>query len=236
LQLPQERDEATYPETVWFRTKFEIDEMPNRLALLIDGFSGKSHQLFINGEEVKDKGKRSKLDAEIKEVDVKNFVKKGINTVAVKLVVTRRTDGMLDLLKLVGDFSLVKKKTGYAIGELTTKIKIGDWTKQGYPCYSGTGVYKQSFEATKKYLDGKLFLQLECGEDVAEVSVNGSYPIVMPWHPYKADITQFVKEGKNKIEIKVTNTLINILEAVEKESGLFTEPVIEHANRYEISI
>ena len=236
MQLPQERDDATYPETLWYRTNFEIDVMPNRLALLIDGFSGKSYELYINGEKVKDKGHRSKLDAEIKEVDVKEYTKKGINSVAVKLVVTRRTDGMLDLLKLVGDFSLVKKKTGYTIGELTNKIKIGDWTKQGYPCYSGTGVYKQNVDIPKKYLDGKLFMQLECGEDVAEISINGSKPIVMPWHPYKADITEFVKEGKNEIEIKVTNTLINILEAVEKESGLFSEPLIEHANRYQISI
>jgi hypothetical protein len=45
-----------------------------------------------------------------------------------------------------------------------------------------------------------------------------------------------VQSGKNSIKIKVTNTLINILEAVQKESGLFSEPVIEHQNKYIISV
>jgi hypothetical protein len=68
------------------------------------------------------------------------------------------------------------------------------------------------------------------------VIVNNSDPIVIPWNPYRIDITNLVKAGKNTIKIKITNTLINILEAVQKESGLFKEPIIEHFNNYKITL
>jgi len=232
LQLPQERDEEVYPVALWYRTTFKVEHIPSDMRVLIDGFSAKNYQLFINGIEVTDKGRRSKLDAEIKEVDINKFLTRGTNLVAVRLLVSRRTDGILDLLKIVGDFSLKQKDEQYVIAAKKSDIKIGDWTKQGYPFFSGTGVYESEIDLTKECLEGKLFLNLICGEDVAEVLVNNSEPIVIPWNPYKTEITKLVKPGKNKIMIKITNTLINILEGVQKESGLLKVPVIEHLNVY----
>ena len=236
MQLPQERDEEIYPVTLWYRTSFTVESLVKNMRLLIDGFSGSEYKLFINGKKVNDKGRRSKLDAEIKEVDIDEFLTIGNNQVAVRLVVNRRTDGMLDLLKIVGDFSVSENDSKHIISKKPSEIVIGDWTKQGYPFYSGTVVYETQFNLSDEYLDGKLFINLNCGEDVAEVVVNDSEPIILPWNPYKADITDLVKSGKNKIKIKVTNTLINILEAVQKESGLLSEPVIEHQNKYIISV
>jgi alpha-L-rhamnosidase len=236
MQLPQERDKQDYPVTLWYRTNFEIQDMPPNTKLLIDGFSGSSYCLFINGKEINDKGVRSKLDAEIKEINIQPYVKEGKNVVAVKLTVKRRTDGILDLLKIVGDFSLAKTDDNYKIVKKNNAVKIGDWTKQGYPFYSGTGVYSNQIEVPEKYIGGKLFLNVECGEDVLEVSINGSMGKVIPWHPYVIDITEHVKAGKNDIKLKVTNTLINILEAVQKESGIFNEPRIIHANKYELPV
>ena len=236
MQLPQERDDEIYPVTLWYRTSFTVESLVKNMRLLIDGFSGSEYKLFINGKMVNDKGRRSKLDAEIKEVDIDEFLTIGNNQVAVRLVVNRRTDGMLDLLKIVGDFSVNENESKHIISKKPSEIVIGDWTKQGYPFYSGTVIYETQFNLSDEYLDGKLFINLNCGEDVAEVVVNDSDPIILPWNPYKADITDFVQSGKNKIKIKVTNTLINILEAVQKESGLFSEPVIEHQNKYIISV
>ncbi len=235
MQLPQERDKEYYPVSLFYRTTFNISEVPSSLRLLIDGFSGSSYRLFINGNEITDRGKRSSLDAEIKEVDIRSFVKEGENLIAVKLIAERRTDGILDLLKFVGDFALKRSGEGYTIIGQPEKLKIGDWTKQGYPFYSGTGKYTAEINIPEKYTDGKLFLEAECGEDVLEISINDSEPIIVPWHPYKADISGMIRAGSNTITIKVTNTLINILEAVQKESGLFKEPLILHSNIYTLS-
>ena len=236
MQLPQERDEETYPVSLWYRTSFSAEKLTDDIRILIDGFSGTEFRLFINGEEIVDKGRRSKIDAEIKEINIDKFLITGTNNIAVKLVVKRRTDGILDLLKIVGNFSLNKKDDQFVITEKKSEISIGDWTKQGYPFFSGTGVYETEFLLPNEYLDGKLFLKLDCGEDVAEVIINDSKSIILPWNPYQVDISNVLKVGKNTIKIKITNTLINMLEAVQKESGLFNEPVIEHQNKYKLFI
>jgi hypothetical protein len=229
MQLPQERDDESYPVDLLYRTGFTIEEMPGRIAMLIDGFSGSAYSLYINGKEVKGEMKRSKLDAEIKEVDIKEYVHKGRNTVAVKLTVNRRTDGILDLLKIIGDFTLGGKENDYVIAAKKNRITVGDWTSMGYPHFSGTGVYTTTVNIPEQYLDGKLFLELNCGEDVAEVQINDEKNFVLPWHPYIIDITGAVKAGENKISIKITNTLMNILEAVKLKSGLLKQPRIIHA-------
>ena len=137
---------------------------------------------------------------------------------------------------MVGDFALSGSDKEYIITGQSDKLKVGDWTKQGYPFYSGTGIYSTEINIPEKYIDGKLFLQADCGEDVLEISINGNEPVIVPWHPYKVDITGMVKPGSNTITIKVTNTLINILEGVRKESGLLKEPVISHSNIYTLSL
>lgn len=236
MQLPQERDEAKYPVTLLYRTSFFVKDLPPSIKLLIDGFSGSNYQLYINGSHISDKGTRSSLDAEIKEINIKPAVKTGRNIIAVKLIAEKRTDGILDLLKITGDFALEKEGDDYRIIAEPGKINIGDWTKQGYPFYSGTGIYSTTINVPEKYIKGKLFLDVDCGEDVLEVRVNNNKGIVIPWHPYRVDISDSVLPGENLLEFRVTNTLINVLEGVEKKSGIFKEPLIIHSHIYTLSL
>ena len=235
MQLPQERDEQIYPVSIWYRTTFEIQDLPKKLHLLIDGFSGSAFELYLNGRRIEDGGTRSWLDAEIPSIDVRDFVETGKNHVVVRLDVTRRTDGILDLLKIAGDFSLARSEGGHRIASSRTTIEAGDWTTQGFPFFSGTGLYRTAVEIPKSYLDeGRVYLEADCGEDVLEVRVNGSDPLIAPWHPYRLDVTEDLRPGKNQIEIRVTNTLINILEGEARPSGLFTSPRLVHVHRYEL--
>lgn len=236
LQLPYERDEEVYPQTVWYRARFTIEDMPSRTGLLIDGFSCSAYQLFINGNEITDKGKRSALDAEIKEVDIHPYIKTGENIIAVKLSVQRRTDGLLDLLKITGDFALKELDGHYVIVSAATELEAGDWCKQGYPFYSGTGIYSATFDIPEDMCQCKIFLNAECGEDVLELDMNDGGSTIVPWHPYHIDISSMVKPGLNRLRLKVTNTLINMLEGVQKPSGLLKTPFIQFFNTYKIVI
>ena len=234
MQLPQERDEATYPVTVQYRTTFQIKALPEDPRLLVDGFRGESYRLFLNGQAVTDPGARSYLDAEIKEIDIEPFLQEGTNTIALELVVNARTEGLLDLLKIVGTFALEgDAESGWAIAAPREEIKVGDWTAQGYPFFSGTGVYTCEVDVREAYLtDGRMMLEAELGEDVLDVRVNGGEAHVAPWHPYRLDLTEDLRPGRNSIELRVTNTLINVLEGVTLQSGLREAPVLTHAHRY----
>ncbi len=226
MQLPQERDAQTYPVNLWYRTSFFADEVPMNMRVLIDGFSGSGFRLFINGTQVRDPGKRSWLDAEIKEIDISPFLLVGKNNVTVNLKVQKRTDGILDLLKIVGKFKISESKGVYHLSPALSTIEFRDWASQGLPYFSGTGKYTAEVDIPKKYLTGRLFLEANCGEDVLEVSVNGGHPLTAPWHPYRIELTKLLKSGKNVVELKVTNSLINILEGVRKSSGLLEAPKI----------
>ena len=236
MQLPEEPDDIHYPQTLWYRIPFQIEELPNRVKLLIDGFSGSSFRLFINGTEVKDTGQRSQLDAEIREINIHSYVHPGRNLIAVQLVVQRRTDGILDLIKITGDFALKLNDDGYSIVLPKKEVNIGDWCQQGYPYFSGTGTYSTELTIPADFCKGKLFLDIECGEDVLELQINDSGPIIVPWHPYQIDITDLVRPGKNTFRFSITNTLINTLEAVPKSSGLLKPPVITNYQLLKIKI
>jgi hypothetical protein len=234
-QLPEERDGADYPVELWYRTTFRIDHMPERLTLLVDGFAGSDHTLYVNGREVADRGERSWLDAEMRAVDILPFAEPGRNLVTVRLVARRRTDGILDLLKLTGPFGVHEAGGEAGIGAPVDRVAVGDWTGQGFPFYSGSGLYTAEVQVPAEYLDGgRLWLEADPGEDVMEVSVNGSEGRVAPWHPYRVDVTDLLRPGANFFTISVTNTLLNILEAVPQASGLRSAPRLRHEHRFEI--
>ncbi|MCB0732181.1 MAG: hypothetical protein KDC88_14230, partial [Ignavibacteriae bacterium] len=192
MQLPQERDNPDYPVILWYRTNFVIDQLPNNLRLLIDGFSGSDYDLYVNNLQVLEKGRRSKIDAEIKEIDISKYLEKGKNIIAVKLTVNKRTDGILDKLKIVGDFAVGVNNGSQTISAKPEKIKIGDWTKQGFPFYSGTVRYKCNVEIYKEYTNGKLFFSADCKEDVLNLNINDKENIILPWHPYRTEVTKFM--------------------------------------------
>ncbi|MBN1465698.1 hypothetical protein JXA02_08065 [candidate division KSB1 bacterium] len=235
MQLPQERDNSVYPVILLYRTAFFIRDLPQRAKILIDGFSGRKHLLFINGHAVRSKGRRSALDAEIKEVDVQPLLKSGRNVVAVRLEVNRRTDGILDPLKIIGDFGLQETDTGFVIVDKPIVLQVGDWTKQGLPFYSGACLLGTSVDVPEHYLDGRLELEVECGEDVLQVWINDIALGSVAWHPYRIDVTGQIKPGNNSIKLQVTNTLINMLEGVQKQSGLLAAPLLRHRHRYRIA-
>jgi hypothetical protein len=105
--------------------------------------------------------------------------------------------------------------------EKITFPELVAWNKHKLPAinyFSGTAVYTKSIEVDGKKLKGRRVV-LDLGEmhDIAEVIVNDVNVGVLWYPPFRADITEALKSGKNQLEIKVTNTWPNRLIGDEQE-------------------
>jgi hypothetical protein len=81
----------------------------------------------------------------------------------------------------------------------------------GVKFFSGTATYRKSFEMEAGLLKNDYVHKLDLGEvmTLARVIVNGADLGVL-WHsPYELDITRALKPGTNRLEIQVTNPLLN---------------------------
>ncbi len=88
-------------------------------------------------------------------------------------------------------------------------IALGDWSAQGLATYSGVGVYATDVELTAEQLRHRAVLDLGMVKTVAEVLVNGEPAGVRIARPFRFDVGALLREGANRIEVKVANTLAN---------------------------
>jgi len=99
------------------------------------------------------------------------------------------------------------------------KVRLGrliSWSQHpdpGIRYFSGTAIYVTEFEIPSEWLkpDRALVLDLGVVRHIAEVMVNG-VPLGVFWKPpFRIDITKVVKAGRNRLEVRVTNTWVNRL-------------------------
>src|SRR6185312_8962946 len=219
-QIPTE-PEGDYPIPIWYRIAFEVEDVPERLELLIDGFAGIEWRLLVNDTTCDAAPVASGLDAQIEAVDISELVRTGRNVLAVRLLLGGPTDGLLDLVKLVGDFRLTP---GGAIAAAGAGARPASWTEQGCPFYSGTAVYRSAVRLPGRLDGARVFLEADAGDDALEVIVNGESAGVRLWPPYGIEVTDQVVPGENTLELRVANTAINLLSAQPRPSGLRAAP------------
>ncbi len=104
---------------------------------------------------------------------------------------------------------------GWGAPEEVTISELKSWTEfdnDGIKYFSGTASYFNQFSLSKKKKEGKrLYLDLGNVQELAEVILNGKSLGVAWIAPYRIDITDEVKEGKNELEIQVVNLWPNRL-------------------------
>jgi hypothetical protein len=104
------------------------------------------------------------------------------------------------------------------------RVKPASWTEQGFPFYSGVGVYRTTCSLPDSAVGRRLEVETSAGDDVVEVVVNGVSSGASLWPPHLADVTAAMRPGDNEVEIRVANTLANLLNAEERASGLSEAP------------
>jgi hypothetical protein len=214
-----------YPIPVWFRVPFDVDVVPSRIELVVDGFDGSDHAVYLNGSPITAAPLRASFDAQMRSLDVTPAVREGRNELAIRLIVEGPTGGIVDRIKLMGAFSLEgDAASGYRIAAPREELPPEPWTSHGAPHLSGTATYRRTFELPDGFSGHRLFLEVDTVDDVIEVTVNGQLAGVRLWDPYEFEVTDLVTSGSNEVAIAATNTLANLLDGVDRRSGLTGPP------------
>jgi hypothetical protein len=85
------------------------------------------------------------------------------------------------------------------------------WTTRAEPgikFYSGTAIYEKTFDLPQSAIgnrQSKIFLNLGDVRELAEIKVNGKSCGIVWSPPFRADITDAVKPGENKLQVEVVN-------------------------------
>ena len=98
--------------------------------------------------------------------------------------------------------------------EPVTLDSLTDWTQSSdsrIRYYSGTAVYSTTFVLDKKHRQATCHLTFDQVGSVAQVVVNGKEAGTVWCSPWQVDITPYIKKGKNRLEVRVANSLWNRL-------------------------
>ena len=202
-------EKDTFENGTGFKAHFAFDVAENinyeSLQLVVE--RPDLFNVFVNENPVENLSDQWWLDKDFGVYAIGKFVQRGRNVVTVSCN-PMSIFAELEPVYLLGQFSLLNSNNGWNI-VADKKLGIGPWKDQGYPYYSFDVGYAKEYllEKEKSY---KVSLKNWQGT-VAQVWVNDKKVGIIGWQPYELDISNFIKDGANKIKVVVLGSLKNIL-------------------------
>ena len=208
----------------------------------VDGFSGKlraifdkvpePNEIYLNGTHLQRFTPSDYLDHQMKEVDITRLVKPGKNVLRIVFELKERAfqgktgidpiELMFDPVMIVGDFAVTTN--GNEIQSIVREesgLCTGTWTEQGYPFFVGSIEYRQQIYVEEEFCKGRYcYLELDDVREAIDVTVNGVHLGVRLWEPYRIDLGDSLRVGVNDVRIRVWNTLANLLDLRNMDSGI----------------
>ena len=114
-----------------------------------------------------------------------------------------------------GEFVITKPKN---------EIRLSHIERQGFPFFAGEITVNKTFHAETKHM---MLSFAKTGINVVKAKINGTEIRPFMWEPYFADVSELVREGKNKLELTLINNLRNMqgpLHLTEGESYYVCPP------------
>lgn len=163
----------------------------------------------INGTAVKALPGEWWLDRSFGVYPIGGEVKKGSNTVELSIH-PMSIFAEIEPVYITGDFSVIPRQEGWSIGAPQEAFALGSWKEQKQPFYSWEMRYSKDYSLNN--LTGRYAVQLnKWNGTVAEVYVNGQKAGIIAFDPYRLDVTPYLKEGSNTIDVHVIGSLKNLL-------------------------
>ncbi len=123
----------------------------------------------------------------------------GSNTLTMFCSYTENHSG-LEMSYLLGDFGINLSKGRTLLTERPTSLKLGDWTRQGLPFYSGNVSYVASLRPNLRSGQRLVLKADDYAGTAVRVLVDGQELGVLAWAPNEIDITEAV-EGKKSVAL-----------------------------------
>jgi len=182
--------------------------------------SPEKYAIKVNAQEIKYEDIGYWVDTTFKKIGIGKLVKRGRNTIEIAGKTDFETE--IESCYIVGDFGVEDREDrSFALMEEPHVLKSGNLVPQGYPFFAGTISLMQEVEVPKP--KGKAVLEIEgLNTVVATVLVNGKEAGQIFIKPHEIEVTDLLKEGKNTIEIQLTNSLRNLLGPHHHRAG---EPI-----------
>ena len=163
----------------------------------------------VNGNSVKAIPGEWWLDRSFGVYPIGELVKKGNNTVELSIS-PMSIFAEIEPVYITGNFSVVPEKEGWSISTPQTSFTLGSWKEQQQPFYSWDMSYSKNY--TVNNFTGRYAVKLnKWSGTVAEVYVNGQKAGIIAFDPWQLDVTPYLKEGDNNIDVHVIGSLKNLL-------------------------
>lgn len=166
-------------------------------------------EVEVNGQRVSQVAGQWWLDKSFGVYEIGDLVRKGVNRVRLG-VHPMSVFAEIQPVYVLGDFSVVPGKEGWSIGKPVESFGLGSWKEQGQPFYSWEFSYSKEYEIEDLSRPYAVKLNDWAGT-VCEVYVNGEKAGSIGFDPYRLDVTEALKTGKNQVEVRVIGSHKNLL-------------------------
>ena len=165
----------------------------------------------------------------------KSALKVGKNTLTLQIRFDQTLN--LEVVYMLGEFGVRVDGNVNTINEFPRQLSLGSWVEQGLPFYSGNVVYHTAFNIE---LDSKCRYMLQIPKFKAtalEISVNNTENLIVGWPNYSVDITRFLCEGWNEIDIKLLGSRRNSFGplhlAEDKPNSIWPDSFMRHLDNWQ---
>jgi hypothetical protein len=201
--FPIDKKPITMGETVVCVYDFTLDFIPRDLEMIADPTF--NTVWYLNGEQLYPESVRRVWHYANQVYNLREAVKIGTNRmISISTVPECDKSFPVPCAMIRGEF---KVYSDFIITDKEVPSRMDFWNGQGYALYSGDGIYTARFVMNEKK---RIKIALETS-DVTEIFVNGKPVAKRLWEPYEADITDYVSEGENTLEMRVTSTYSNFI-------------------------
>lgn len=178
------------------------------------------YTIEVNGHSLETKREKF-LDKDFSLFPIGQYLSKGTNRI--KMSIHKfSVEAEIEPIYILGNFSVIEQDNKWVISGKQNYNSLETTRKLGAPFYPWEMCYTKSYEVTPK--DTYWVSAPKWKGSVAQVWVNGRKAGILFSNPYRLEVTNLMKQGKNTIELRVLGGMDNFFGPHHSRSKGMTPP------------